>query len=214
MQADEATTAPTEPEATTQPPASEAAPAPASASAFDEAALTARITASVARQLNQFQANLKPPPEPKAASEPQGIDWENDFYLNPKETMERFAQELKEQTTREIIGLYQQENTINEFWQGFYQGAPQLKEHDAVVRAVLQSKEPAWKREGITVGEAYQRLEKMVESLGEAKNKPEPQSEIIDGLAFVQQGKPTKESEEKLKTLSDAIKERQRKFMR
>ncbi|MGI0023585.1 MAG: hypothetical protein ACREA4_00395, partial [Nitrososphaera sp.] len=161
MQQEPEVNASTESSSPVPPSREEAAP-------FDPVAFSKGISDAVSRELKGFreelQRSLQAQQEParQEPAEDKELDWENDFYADPKGTMERFRKELREEIAMEMDTRDAKDN----FWGGFYSINQHLKEHDSIMRAILGSRESEWAKEGITVEQAYQRLRDAASVIG------------------------------------------------
>lgn len=185
------------------------------AAPFDPVAFSKGISEAVSRELKGFreelQRSLQAQQEPEEPAEDKELDWENDFYADPRGTMERFRKELREEIAMEMDTRHAKDN----FWGGFYATNQHLKEHDSIMRAILSSRESEWAKEGITVEQAYERLRDAASVIGgklAPADKVSDPSVMIDGLAFIQQQASRGAGSEKVKSLSDVVRERQAKF--
>ena len=191
----------------------------------DMEALIAGVNKAIKTQVTELGNSLRSElgaskKQVAAAAEGQknAINWD-DFYSKPEETMRAFAKEVRNQVVAEISEAYNVDNSRKDFWMGFYEGNPHLKGYHNIVNAILTDKQDAWAKEGINVGEAYTRMADIAEEIGGKLGKKKKDGDeknfggTIDGIAFIDQP-AGKVGGEKVRTISDIIRERQAKFSR
>lgn len=85
------------------------------------------------------------------------------FFQDPVGFLARATASVKKEVTEELTGAYTREKRHNEYWDGFHGERPDLKGHNAEVREILGRHEDSWAKEGITIGESYDRLGREVD---------------------------------------------------
>tara|TARA_Y100000310_G_C20676709_1_gene813521 strand:- start:2098 stop:2883 length:786 start_codon:yes stop_codon:yes gene_type:complete len=100
---------------------------------------TLRVTQEVAVAIAQEQALLAPPPAvpPEPVSEPPADDvtaYDTLLFSNPEAAVARIKSEIFDEVRQE----YQLEETRKAFWSDFYAENDDLREHDWIVKAIIQ----------------------------------------------------------------------------
>ncbi|MCI0418398.1 MAG: hypothetical protein L0312_04115 [Acidobacteria bacterium] len=140
---------------------------------------------------------------------------EQQFYEDPAGFLKSYAAKIKQEVTQELSGAYRREKASDEYWRGFGEDRPDLKGHSAEAREILSRHEADWAKEGITVGESYDRLAEALDD-GMALRDAQKRAGSGPGAQVVVSRKGRSEvvaaNGERIPTLSQAIRDRQAKF--